>query len=78
MEKLYTVSRNKMAADYGSDHKLFVAKFMLKLKKVGETIRQFRYDLKQVPYKLYSGSDKKIQRSIYDRQIAWRTMDRGS
>ena len=39
MEKLYTVSKNKMAADYGSDHELLVAKLRLKLKKVGKTIR---------------------------------------
>ena len=50
-----------MAADYGSDHELFVTKLRHKLKKVGETTRQFRHDLKQIPYKLYSGSDKKIQ-----------------
>ena len=32
------------------DHELLIAKFRLKLKKVGETIRQFRYDLNQIPY----------------------------
>ena len=57
-EKLYTVSKNKMAVDYGSDHELLVTKLRHKLKKVGETTRQFRHDLKQIPYKLYSGSDK--------------------
>ena len=31
--------------DCGSDHELLIAKFWLKLKKVGETIRPFRYDL---------------------------------
>ena len=31
-------------------HKLFVAKFRLKLKKVGKTTRPFRYDLNQIPY----------------------------
>ena len=70
MEKLYTVSKNKMAADYGSDHELLVAKLRLKLKKVGETTRQFQYDLKQIPYKLYSGSDKQIQEISSDRQSA--------
>jgi len=29
----------------GSDHELLIAKFRLKLKKVGETARPFRYDL---------------------------------
>ena len=29
---------------------LLIAKFRLKLKKVGETIRPFRHDLNQIPY----------------------------
>ena len=37
--------------DCGSDHELLIAKFRLKLKKVGKTIRTFRYDLNQIPYK---------------------------
>ena len=32
------------------DHGLLIAKFRLKLKKVGKTIRPFRYDLNQIPY----------------------------
>ena len=39
-----------MGADYGSDHELLIAKFRLKLKKVGKTTRPFRYDLNQIPY----------------------------
>ena len=50
MEKLYTVSKNGSGADCGSDHELLIAKFKLKLKKVGKTIRPFRYDLSQIPY----------------------------
>ena len=34
----------------GSYHKLLIAKFRLKLKKVGKTTRPFRYDLNQIPY----------------------------
>ena len=45
----------------GSDHEL-IAKFRLKLKKVGKTTRPFRYDLNQIPQGLYIGSDKQIQR----------------
>ena len=37
-------------SDCGSDHELLIAKFRLKLKKVGKTTRLFRYDLNQVPY----------------------------
>ena len=50
MEKLYTVSKNKPGADCGSDHEPLIAKFRLKLKKVGKTTRPFRYDLNQIPY----------------------------
>ena len=37
-------------ADCGSDHELLIAKFRLKLKKVGKTARPFKYDLNQIPY----------------------------
>ena len=36
--------------DCGSDHQPLIAKFRLKLKKVGKTTRPFRYDLNQIPY----------------------------
>ena len=39
-----------MAAVTISDHELLIAKFRLKLKKVGKTSRPFRYDLNQIPY----------------------------
>ena len=48
MEKLYTVSKNKIRADCGSDYELLSAKFRLKL-KLGKTTRPFRYDLNQIP-----------------------------
>ena len=53
MEKLYTVSKRKKkktGADCGSDHKLLIARFRLKLKKEGKITRPFRYDLNQIPY----------------------------
>ena len=50
MEKLYTVSKNKTGTDCGSDHELLIAKFRLKLKKMGKTIGLFKYDLNQIPY----------------------------
>ena len=37
-------------ADCGSGHELLIAKFRLKLKKVGKTTRPFKYDLNQIPY----------------------------
>ena len=50
MEKLYTVSKTRPGADYGSDDELLIAKIRLKLKKVEKTTRPFRYDLNQSPY----------------------------
>ena len=43
-------AKTRPGADCGSDHQLFIAKFRLTLKKVGKTMRQFRYDLNQIPY----------------------------
>ena len=34
----------------GSDYELLIAKFRLKMKKVGKTSRPFRYDLNQILY----------------------------
>ena len=34
---------------FGSDPELLIAKFRLKLKKVGKTSRPFRYDLNKIP-----------------------------
>ena len=47
-EALY--SQQKQDQDYGSDHELLIAKFRLKLKKVGITTRPFRYDPNHSPY----------------------------
>ena len=43
-------AKTRPGAGCGSDHKLLIAKFILKLKKVGKTTRPFRYDLNQIPY----------------------------
>ena len=50
VEKLYTVSKSRVGANSGSHHELLIAKFRLKLKKVGKTTRPFRYDLNQILY----------------------------
>ena len=42
-------AKTRLEADCGSDHELLIAKFRLKLKKVGKTTRPFRYDLNQIP-----------------------------
>ena len=43
-------AKTRPGADCGSDHKLLIANFRLKMKKVGKTTRPFRYDLNQIPY----------------------------
>ena len=43
-------AKTRLGADYGSDHELLIAKFRLKLKKVGKTTRPLRYDLNQISY----------------------------
>ena len=42
--------KTRWGADCGTDHEFFIAKFRLKLQKVGKTTRPFRYDLNQIPY----------------------------
>ena len=43
-------TKTRLGPNYGSDHELLLAKFRLKLRKVGKTVRPFRYDLNQIPY----------------------------
>ena len=43
-------AKTRPGADCDSDHELLIAKFRLKLKKIGKTIKPFRYDLSQIPY----------------------------
>ena len=53
LKKMLTPSREHKTTpgvDCGSDQEILIAKFRLKLKKVGKTIRPFRYDLNQIPY----------------------------
>ena len=43
-------AKTRLGSDCGSDHEFLIAKFRLKLKKVGKTIRPFRNDLYQILY----------------------------
>ena len=45
-------AKTTLGADCGPDHELLIAKFRLKLKKVGKTTRPFRYGINQIPYDL--------------------------
>ena len=48
-EALYSQQKTRPGADCGSDLKLLIAKFRLKLKKVGKGTMPFMYDLNQIP-----------------------------
>ena len=43
-------AKTRPGNDCASNNELFIAKFKLKLKKVGKTTRTFRYDLNKIPY----------------------------
>ena len=47
-EALYSQQKQGLGVACDSDHELLIAKFRLKLKKVGETTRTFRYDQNQI------------------------------
>ena len=49
MEKIQS-AKTRPNANCGSDHEFLIANYRLKLKKVGKTIRPFRYDINQIPY----------------------------
>ena len=49
-KKKQNKKKQRPGADCGWDHELLIAKFRLKLKKVGKTTGSFRYDLNQIPY----------------------------
>ena len=49
-EALYNQQKKRQGADCGSDHEPLIAKFRLKLKKVGKTTTPFTYDLNHIPY----------------------------
>ena len=49
-EALYTQQKQDQVLTVAQIMNSFIAKFRLKLKKVGETARPFMYDLNQIPY----------------------------
>ena len=66
-------AKTRPGADCGSDHELLIAKFRLKLKKVGKTTRPFRYDLNQFPYDHTVEVTNRFKG--LDRKSAWKTID---
>ena len=47
-EALYS-AKTRLGADYGSDHEILIAKFRLKLKKIGKMPKTISYNLNQIP-----------------------------
>ena len=77
MEKLSIQSaKTRLGADCGSDHELLIARFRLKLKKVGKTTTPFRYELNQSPYDYTVEVTNRLKG--LDLIDCLRTMDRGS
>ena len=70
MEKLYTVRKTRPGIDCVSDHELLIAKFRLKLKKVGKTTRPFMYDLNQIPHD-YTEKAMAPHSSTFAWKIPW-------
>ena len=72
-EILHSQQKTWPGADCGSDHELLIAKFRLKLKKVGKTTRPLRYDLNKLPY------DYTVEvRNIYRVEVRLDLIDRVS
>ena len=76
-EALNSQKKTTSGADYGSEHEFNIAKFRLKLKKVGKTTRPFRYDLNQIPYD-YTVEVRNRFKGLDLIDSAWRIMDRDS
>ena len=69
--------KTRLGADCGSNHELLIAKFRLKLKKVGKTTRPLRCDLNHVPYD-YTVEVANKFKGLDMIDSVWRTMDWGS
>ena len=70
-------TKTRLGTDCGSDHEHLIAKFRLKLKKVGKTGRPFKYDLSQIPYD-YTVEVRNRFKGLDLIDSAWRIMGKGS
>ena len=78
MEKMQS-AKTRSGADCGPDHELLIAKFRLKLKKIGKTTKPFSYDLNKIPYDCivevinrFKGSDLiECLKNYWWRSVTW-------
>ena len=68
-------AETRHGADCGSDQELLIAKFRLKLKKVGKTTRPLRYDLNQIPFDYTVEVTNRFKG--FDLTESWGIIDRG-
>ena len=81
------LAKTRPGADCGSDHQLLIAKFRLKLKKVGKPTKQFRHDLNQISYdytvevtNIFKGLDlvdrvpEELWMGVFNIGIGWESM----
>ena len=71
-------AKTRLEADCGSDHELLIAKFRLKLKKVGKTTRPFRHDINQIAYDYSVEVRNRFKGPDLIDKSGWWTMDGGS
>ena len=72
-------ANTRPGVDCGSDHEPLIAKFRLKLKKVGKTTRPLRYDLNQIAYDYTVGVRNRFKGlDLIDRVPEELCMDGGS
>ena len=77
-------AKTRLVVDCGSDHELLIAKFRLKLKKVGKTTRPFRWpldhsgDLNQIPNDYTVEVRNRFKGLDLIDKSTWWTMDGGS
>ena len=76
-DALYSQKKTRPGADCGSDHELLIAKFRLKLKKVGKTTTSFRYDLNQIPYDYTVEVTNRFKGLDLIDRVPEETMDKG-
>ena len=62
-------AKTRWGVDCGSDHELLIARFRLKLKKVGKTPRPFRYDVNKIPYDYTVDAENGLVDTVGEKRV---------